>query len=229
MRVAVVRFPGSNCDQDALHSLRDDIGVQAEYVWHEDTSLESFDAVFVPGGFSYGDYLRCGAMASTAPIMAEVARFACEGKPVLGVCRGLQLINVAYGGTLHQDLDIGGLSTVTHRISDLYDEHAHDVNFVEGGWLQVIYPGMKQARVTSIHHQAVKVLGQDLIVDAWSPDGVVEAVRHPGHPFLVGVQWHPEFHLLPAEARQGLIDSGPLMEAFLQATRERADRHRKPA
>jgi phosphoribosylformylglycinamidine synthase len=92
MRVAVVRFPGSNCDQDALHALRDEVGVQAEYVWQEDRSLAGFDAVFVPGGFSYGDYLRCGAMAAREPIMAEVARFAQEGRPVIGVCNGFQIL-----------------------------------------------------------------------------------------------------------------------------------------
>ena len=92
MRVAVVRFPGSNCDQDALYALRDSLGVGAEYVWHEDTSLSGYDAVFLPGGFSYGDYLRCGAMASRAPIMSEVQRFAEEGKPVIGACNGFQML-----------------------------------------------------------------------------------------------------------------------------------------
>lgn len=92
MNVAVLRFPGSNCDQDALHSLRDDVGVRAEYVWHEATTLAGFDAVFIPGGFSYGDYLRCGAMASRAPVLSEVARFASEGRPVIGVCNGFQIL-----------------------------------------------------------------------------------------------------------------------------------------
>ena len=92
MKVAVIRFPGSNCDQDAFHGLKDDLGVGAEYVWHESTSLAGFDAVFVPGGFSYGDYLRCGAMAARAPIMAEVARFANEGRPVIGACNGFQVL-----------------------------------------------------------------------------------------------------------------------------------------
>jgi phosphoribosylformylglycinamidine synthase subunit PurQ / glutaminase len=92
MNVAVIRFPGSNCDQDALHSLREDVGVGAEYVWHEADTLSGFDAVFLPGGFSYGDYLRCGAMASRAPIMREVARFADEGRPVIGVCNGFQIL-----------------------------------------------------------------------------------------------------------------------------------------
>lgn len=92
MKVAVIRFPGANCDQDALWSLRDDIGVRAEYVWHAESSLAGFDAVFLPGGFSYGDYLRCGAIASRAAIMPEVARFAREGRPVIGVCNGFQVL-----------------------------------------------------------------------------------------------------------------------------------------
>lgn len=92
MRVAVLRFPGSNCDQDAFFSLREDLGLGADYVWHEETSLAGFDAVFVPGGFSYGDYLRCGAMASRAPIMDEVRRFAEEGRPVIGACNGFQIL-----------------------------------------------------------------------------------------------------------------------------------------
>ncbi|MEQ1823119.1 MAG: phosphoribosylformylglycinamidine synthase subunit PurQ [Fimbriimonadaceae bacterium] len=91
MKVAVIRFPGSNCDQDALHALRDDIGVGAEYVWHQDTSLAGFDAVFLPGGFSYGDYLRCGAIAARAPIMDEVVRFGREGRLVIAVCNGFQV------------------------------------------------------------------------------------------------------------------------------------------
>jgi phosphoribosylformylglycinamidine synthase len=92
LKVAVVRFPGANCDQDALWSLRDDLGLSAEYVWHEDTSLAGFDAVILPGGFTYGDYLRCGAIAARAPIMAEVARFAQEGRFVIGVCNGFQVL-----------------------------------------------------------------------------------------------------------------------------------------
>jgi len=92
MRAAVIRFPGSNCDQDAYYALKDDVGIDVEYVWHESDSLKEFDAVFLPGGFSYGDYLRCGAMASRAPIMNEVRRFAEEGRLVIGACNGFQVL-----------------------------------------------------------------------------------------------------------------------------------------
>ncbi|MDX2064585.1 MAG: phosphoribosylformylglycinamidine synthase I [Fimbriimonadaceae bacterium] len=92
MRVAVIRFPGANCDQDALHALRDDLEIAAEYVWHGDSNLAGFDGVFVPGGFSFGDYLRCGAIASRSPIMAEVIRLAKLGRPVIGACNGFQIL-----------------------------------------------------------------------------------------------------------------------------------------
>jgi phosphoribosylformylglycinamidine synthase subunit PurQ / glutaminase len=91
VRVAVLRFPGSNCDQDALHALRG-LGLGADYVWHEETSLAGFDGVFVPGGFSYGDYLRCGAMASRAAVMDAVRERAAAGAPVLGACNGFQIL-----------------------------------------------------------------------------------------------------------------------------------------
>jgi phosphoribosylformylglycinamidine synthase len=92
VKVAVLQFPGSNCDQDALKSLREDIGVAAEYVWHDEHSLAGFDAVFVPGGFTYGDYLRCGAIASRSAILQETLKFASEGRPVIGACNGFQIL-----------------------------------------------------------------------------------------------------------------------------------------
>ena len=95
MKVAVVRTPGSNCDQDALHTLRDTIGVPAEYVWHKESSLDGFEAVVIPGGFTYGDYLRGGAIAALSPIVTEVKRFAEEGKPVIGICNGFQILTEA--------------------------------------------------------------------------------------------------------------------------------------
>lgn len=92
MRVAVIQFPGSNCDQDALWTFRTDLGLEAEYVWHGSHDLKGFDAVFVPGGFSYGDYLRCGAMAARSPVMIDVKAFAEAGGPVIGVCNGFQIL-----------------------------------------------------------------------------------------------------------------------------------------
>ena len=92
MKFAVVQFPGSNCDQDCLHALRDDLAQDAEYVWHKTESLAGFDAIVVPGGFSYGDYLRCGAIARFSPVMRAVQDAAAAGVLVLGVCNGFQIL-----------------------------------------------------------------------------------------------------------------------------------------
>lgn len=92
MKFGVVRFPGSNCDQDCLWALASIPGAQAEVLWHKDTSLGNCDAVILPGGFSYGDYLRCGAIARFSPVMRAVERFAAAGGLVLGICNGFQIL-----------------------------------------------------------------------------------------------------------------------------------------
>lgn len=92
MKACVIVFPASNCDRDMKVALEHSIGSPVDMVWHRDTSLEGYDLVAVPGGFSYGDYLRCGAMAARSPIMAEVVKHAERGGHVLGVCNGFQVL-----------------------------------------------------------------------------------------------------------------------------------------
>lgn len=92
MRFAVVQFPGSNCDQDCVLALRSFAGVEAELLWHKEESVIGYDAVILPGGFSYGDYLRCGAIARFSPIMGAIAAAAGAGMPVLGICNGFQIL-----------------------------------------------------------------------------------------------------------------------------------------
>ncbi len=92
MNFAVLQFPGSNCDQDAVHVLRDVLGHPARLLWHKEPSLGDADAVIVPGGFSYGDYLRTGAIARFSPVMEAVQRFAADGGLVLGICNGFQIL-----------------------------------------------------------------------------------------------------------------------------------------
>jgi phosphoribosylformylglycinamidine synthase len=92
IKFAVIQFPGSNCDQDCLAALNGLDGARAEYVWHKETSLDGFDAIVLPGGFSYGDYLRCGAIARFSPIMQTVIEKARAGMLVIGVCNGFQIL-----------------------------------------------------------------------------------------------------------------------------------------
>jgi phosphoribosylformylglycinamidine synthase subunit PurQ / glutaminase len=92
MKFAVIQFPGSNCDQDCLAGLRSVAGIEADYVWHKETSLRDWDAIVLPGGFSYGDYLRCGAIARFSPIMRAVVDDAHAGKLVIGICNGFQIL-----------------------------------------------------------------------------------------------------------------------------------------
>ncbi|WP_233882402.1 gamma-glutamyl-gamma-aminobutyrate hydrolase family protein [Paraburkholderia flagellata] len=140
-----------------------------------------------------------------------------SGKPVLGVCRGCQLINVAFGGTLYQDIALD-VPTAGVHVSEHYDQHRHSVTFPEGSTFATMFPGRREAIVNSIHHQAVKNLGRDLTVEAVSAgDGLIEAVRYRRSPFVVGVQWHPEFHRAGGPE---LLDCTPLLDTFLRTARE---------
>lgn len=92
MKLGVVTFPGSNCDYDCYKAIEEGLGTEAVYLWHKEHDLQGVDAVFLPGGFSYGDYLRCGAIAAQSPIMREVRAFAEAGGPVAGICNGFQIL-----------------------------------------------------------------------------------------------------------------------------------------
>jgi phosphoribosylformylglycinamidine synthase len=92
MKIGVVQFPGSNCDQDCLRALTDGLEFEADYLWHKETSVFAYDGIILPGGFSYGDYLRCGAIARFSPIMRAVVAAAQDGMPILGICNGFQIL-----------------------------------------------------------------------------------------------------------------------------------------
>lgn len=102
----VIVFPGSNCDHDAYHALAHVMNTKAKFLWHKDTDLSGVDFLLVPGGFSYGDYLRSGAIARFSPVMREVTRFALNGGPVLGICNGFQILleaGLLPGAMLHNE------------------------------------------------------------------------------------------------------------------------------
>ena len=92
MKAGVIVFPGSNCDHDAWYAVNENLHGQAEYIWHDSPKLGDIDAVILPGGFSYGDYLRCGAIARFSPVMQAVKKFAADGGLVLGICNGFQIL-----------------------------------------------------------------------------------------------------------------------------------------
>jgi gamma-glutamyl-gamma-aminobutyrate hydrolase PuuD len=140
-----------------------------------------------------------------------------SGKPVLGVCRGCQLINVAFGGTLYGDIATD-VPTAGIHVNEKYDQHRHSIRFPDGSTLVNMFPNQREAIVNSIHHQAVKTLGRDLNIEAVSAsDGIIEAVRYRKSPFVVGVQWHPEFHRAGGAE---LLDCTPLLDTFLRVARE---------
>ena len=145
-----------------------------------------------------------------------VHEFVEAGKPLLGICRGAQVINVAFGGTLYQDI-ASQLPEAPPHLTDEYEKHTHAVRFEPGSALARLYPGLGGARVTSIHHQSIKDLGRGLRVEAWSePDGGVEAIRGTGAGYIFAVQWHPEFHVPGA---RDMLDCAPILEEFLDAAR----------
>jgi phosphoribosylformylglycinamidine synthase len=92
MHFGIITFPGSNCDRDCLHVVRDVMGHSGALVWHEETDLSAFDAIIVPGGFAHGDYLRTGAIARFSPVMDSISQFASMGKPIIGICNGFQIL-----------------------------------------------------------------------------------------------------------------------------------------
>lgn len=146
-----------------------------------------------------------------------VQAFHARGKPIFGICRGMQLINVAFGGSLFQDLAKQGACAYSHVDGSLYDRHRHAISMDGNGVLAHWY-GATQGEVNSIHHQGVAALGRELAVVARASDGVIEAIWGQGAGFVLGVQWHPEFQ----DGRDpSLLSGDPLMRAFLDAAQQR--------
>ena len=147
---------------------------------------------------------------------ALVKAFVAAGKPVFGICRGLQLINVAFGGTLYQDITTQQPEALQHRDGDSYDKHFHQLEIVPKTRLDALLASADSYKINSIHHQGIKDLAPGFEVEARCPDdGMIEAIRHTGPGYVAAVQWHPEFH----NAELGTMDDTPLLMDFLDAAR----------
>jgi len=189
--------------------------------------LADFDGVVFSGGAdvspkSYGEEpLRPEWAGDYARDQYELALFKASrtlDKPILGVCRGHQLINVALGGSLYQDTHTQLEGAELHRDGDIYDALGHDVEIVENSLLSGIYGGKLKHKINSVHHQAIKQLGSGLSVQARSvTDNVIEAIWYddPAY-YILGVQWHPEWMKDPQ-----MLDPDPIRDDFLAACKAR--------
>ncbi|WP_434418538.1 gamma-glutamyl-gamma-aminobutyrate hydrolase family protein [Nannocystis pusilla] len=199
-----------------------------------DTSLlvalvERVDALVLSGGSDvapgvYGEApLRpewAGDPARDAYEQALLGAALAQGKPVLGVCRGVQLLNAALGGSLYQDIGFQVPGALVHRDAARYDDNEHTVRLHEESWLAPLY-GSREILVNSVHHQAIKALAPGLRACAWAPDGIVEAAADERRD-IYGVQWHPEW-LDPGSPHYDRRAAGdPIFAAFIARVRIRA-------
>ena len=185
--------------------------------------LADLDGLVLHGGVdvapsSYGqEALRpewSGDPERDAYELALIGACILQRKPLFGICRGMQLLNVFFGGTLHQDLGDESPTSTTHRNRERYDLHTHAVTVAPGSQLARMYGDAAYLQVNSLHHQGIDRLARDLCVEATStPDGVIEAVRGvSGSSWVYGVQWHPEFH---DDRLPELAPAAPLWTTFL--------------
>ena len=154
--------------------------------------------------------------------VALIHAFVAARKPVFGICRGLQILNVAFGGSLFQDLPTQHGPSVTHFAPGIYERNHHPVDIEPDSWLARVYPGLRRTWVNSIHHQAIQRLAPGFEVGARSlEDQTIEAISCHEGSYIAGVQWHPEF---PTRGGDSPFDDQPLLRDFLQACAERQAR-----
>lgn len=212
MRVAVAVFPGSNCEHDAVRALRS-LGAEPELVWHRETDLDGFDGVVLPGGFAHGDALRTGAIARLSPIMTPVGRMASEGRPVLGICNGFQILCEAglLPGALIANRDLAFIckfvevevvdtGTVLTAAAEPGQVLRIPLNSYEGNWVDPSRAGRVAVRYVDDPNG--------------SQDRAAAVANEAGN--VVGIMPHPE---RASDALLGSEDGLVLLEGFVRSLR----------
>jgi len=228
VRVAVIVFPGSNCDHDAYHAFKHILGVHTIFVWHKETSLENADAVILPGGFSYGDYLRSGAIARFSPIMREVEEFAKRGGPVLGICNGFQTLLEAglLPGALLRNRGLAFINRDVHLRAEATDTPF--TSRLKAGQVIRLQIAHGEGNYYADPETLKRLNGEGRIVlryvdpegrlsDAWNFNGSTEAIAgivNEGRN-VMGLMPHPERHVEGlVGGRDGRLILGSLVDRF---------------
>jgi phosphoribosylformylglycinamidine synthase subunit PurQ / glutaminase len=234
MKFAVIQFPGSNCDQDCIAAINSIEGLRAEYVWHKETSLGDYDAIILPGGFAYGDYLRCGAIARFSPIMPAVVSAARAGKLVLGTCNGFQILCEAglLPGALVRNRSLRFVcQMVTNRVE--VGDSAFTHGSPQGTLLRLpiahgegcYYADADTLRELNEHHQVILRYAdeQGRIVPEANPNGSIENIagicNREGNVF--GLMPHPDRAF---EERIGSADGTRIFRSMMHSIEQRRAR-----
>ena len=216
MKVAIIQFPGSNCDWDAEHSVQDVIGLPAGRVWHKDPLPSGVEAIIVPGGFSFGDYLRCGAIARFSPIMADLKRFAEQGGQVLGICNGFQILcesGLLPGALVRNDCMEFRCLNQGLKVEDSNDRFKRGTL---GDWLDLpIAHGEGNYRADDAVLAELETNQQVLLRYQPNPNGSLNDIagirNQAGNVY--GMMPHPE---RAVEGHHPCLDGLPVLRAFLQ-------------
>jgi phosphoribosylformylglycinamidine synthase subunit PurQ / glutaminase len=227
MKFAVIQFPGSNCDQDCIAAINGIEGLRAEYVWHKEESLDGFDAIVLPGGFSYGDYLRCGAIARFSPIMQTVLKDARAGKLVIGTCNGFQILCEAglLPGALVRNRSLHFVCQMTNLRVEVSDT-AFTRGLPVGSVLRIpvahgegcYFADEATLRELSAHRQIILRYSdaQGRVVPEANPNGSIENIagicNRAGNVF--GLMPHPD---RASEARLGSADGAKIFRSMMEA------------
>jgi phosphoribosylformylglycinamidine synthase subunit PurQ / glutaminase len=226
MRAAVIVFPGSNCDRDVAVALEQSTGKPTKMVWHQDTEIPDVDLIVVPGGFSYGDYLRCGAMAAHSPVMREVKRRAEKGTRVLGICNGFQIITEAglLPGVLMRNKDLRFIcKDVFLKVED--SQSAFTAKYAKGDVIRIPI-AHAEGNYFADAETLKKLEGEGQVAFRYcSPEGDVSAAANPNGSqnniagifnasrTVLGMMPHPE---RLADAQLGGTDGRAMFDALVE-------------